>query len=64
MTDGARGVPSVVCGGAEPESGPARDSGGRLQSRNVPFATSGVSREEDMYGKTETLYCISDRTFY
>ena len=32
---------SFFCIGDEPKSGPARDLGDRLQSRNVPFGTSG-----------------------
>ena len=32
---------SVFLYGDEPNSGLARDLGGRLQSRNVPFGTSG-----------------------
>ena len=33
--------PAILCDGDEPKSGPARDLGDRLQSRNVPFGTSG-----------------------
>ena len=32
---------SFFCIGNEPKSGPARDLGDCLQSRNVPFGTSG-----------------------
>ena len=31
----------LFCNGDEPKSGLARDLGDRLQSRNVPFGTSG-----------------------
>ena len=34
-------VKGVFCIGDEPKSGLARDLGDRLQSRNVPFGTSG-----------------------
>ena len=37
----ARSVRHIFCDGDEPKSELARDSGDRLQSRNVPLGTSG-----------------------
>ena len=37
--------PAFFCGGDEPKSGLARDLGDRIQSRNVPFGTSGDLRK-------------------
>ena len=43
--------------GDEPKSGPARDPGDRLQSRDVPFGTSGDSMSINTFSRQ---YYISD----
>ena len=46
---------SVFCNSDEPKSGLARDLGDRLQSRNVPFGTSGdCGRKKAEYVRKST----------
>ena len=46
------------CIGDEPKSGLARDLGDRLQSRNVPFGTSGdcVKKSLHTFNKEQILH--------